>query len=73
MTALETMGAFVARGIRGRVPEATRAAARLHVIDTVGAWIAGAQTAEGRALLASRTAPPATACSTSQRPARWRA
>ena len=56
MTALETMGAFVARGIRGRVPEATRAAARLHVADTAGAWIAGSRTAEGRALLALRPA-----------------
>jgi 2-methylcitrate dehydratase PrpD len=54
MTALEAMAAFVAEGIRGRVPTATRAVARLHVIDTVGAWIAGAHTAEGRALIAFR-------------------
>lgn len=51
MTALETMGAFVARDVRGRVPEALRAAAQLHVIDTVGAWIAGSRTVEGRALI----------------------
>jgi 2-methylcitrate dehydratase PrpD len=64
MTALETMAAFVANGIRGRVPPATRVAARLHVIDTVGAWIAGAHTAEGRALIAFRGPAPdlATAC-----------
>jgi 2-methylcitrate dehydratase PrpD len=64
MTALEAMAAFVADGIRGRVPPATRAVARLHVIDTVGAWIAGAHTAEGRALIAFRGPAPdvATAC-----------
>jgi 2-methylcitrate dehydratase PrpD len=64
MTALEAMAAFVAEGIRGRVPTATRAVARLHVIDTVGAWIAGAHTAEGRALIAFRGPAPdlATAC-----------
>jgi 2-methylcitrate dehydratase PrpD len=64
MTALETMAAFVADGIRGRVPPATRAVARLHVIDTVGAWVAGAHTAEGRALIAFRGPAPdlATAC-----------
>ena len=64
MTALETMAAFVADGIRGRVPTATRAVARLHVIDTVGAWVAGAHTAEGRALIAFRgqAADLATAC-----------
>jgi 2-methylcitrate dehydratase PrpD len=64
MTALETMAAFVADGIRGRVPPATRAVARLHAIDTVGAWIAGAHTAEGRALIACRGQAPdlATAC-----------
>jgi 2-methylcitrate dehydratase PrpD len=64
MTALETMAAFVADGIRARVPPATRAVARLHVIDTVGAWVAGAHTAEGRALIAFRGPAPdlATAC-----------
>lgn len=64
MTALDTMAALVADGIRGRVPTATRAVARLHVIDTVGAWIGGAHTAEGRALIAFRgqAADLATAC-----------
>src|SRR5262245_55250908 len=56
MTTLETMGAFVARGIRGRVPEKTRALAVLHVMDTVGAWIAGARTSEGQALLRAASA-----------------
>ena len=64
MTALEIMAAFVADGVRGQVPAATRAVARLHVIDAVGAWIAGAHTAEGRALIAFRGPTPdmATAC-----------
>jgi len=64
MTALETMAAFVADGVRSRVPPATRAVVRLHVIDTVGAWVAGAHTAEGRALIAFRGPAPdlATAC-----------
>jgi 2-methylcitrate dehydratase PrpD len=56
MTALETMAAFIARGVRGRIPAATRATAKLHVTDTVGAWIAGAHTAEGRALIATPAA-----------------
>jgi 2-methylcitrate dehydratase PrpD len=58
------MAAFVADGVRGRVPPATRAVVRLHVIDTVGARIAGAHTAEGRALIAFRGPAPdlATAC-----------
>jgi 2-methylcitrate dehydratase PrpD len=64
MTALETMAVFVADGVRGRVPAATRAVARLHAIDAVGAWIAGAHTAEGRALIAFRGPAPdlAAAC-----------
>jgi 2-methylcitrate dehydratase PrpD len=53
MSSLEQLGAFVA----GYQPDqAARAAARLHVADTVGAWIAATGTAEGRALLAHRNA-----------------
>ena len=52
MTALETMAAFVADGVRGSMPDTTRATAKLHVVDTVGAWVAGACTAEGRRLIA---------------------
>jgi hypothetical protein len=64
MTALETVAAFIAEDIRGRVPAATRAAARLHAIDAVGAWIAGAHTVEGQALITFRGPAPdlATAC-----------
>ncbi len=57
MTVLEQLGAHVARG--GAAPP--REALRLHVADTVGAWIAGSATPEGRALLkfgANRDAMP---------------
>jgi 2-methylcitrate dehydratase PrpD len=47
MTVLEQLGAHVVRG--GAAPR--REALRLHVVDTVGAWIAGIATPEGRALL----------------------
>jgi len=47
MTVLEQLGAHVARG--GAAPP--REALRLHVADTVGAWIAGSATPEGRALV----------------------
>jgi 2-methylcitrate dehydratase PrpD len=51
MTALEQLGQFVAEY---RPDERTRVAVRLHVADVIGAWIAGAATAEGRALTAHR-------------------
>jgi len=57
MTVLEQLGAHVARG--GAAP--AREPLRLHVADTVGAWIAGSATPEGRALLkfgANRDAMP---------------
>jgi 2-methylcitrate dehydratase PrpD len=47
MTVLEQLGAHVARG--AAAPQ--REALRLHVADTVGAWIAGSATPEGRALV----------------------
>jgi 2-methylcitrate dehydratase PrpD len=61
MTALQTMGAFIAEGVRGRVSAATRTLVRLHVTDTVGAWVAGAHTAEGRRLMAQPAAGDALA------------
>jgi 2-methylcitrate dehydratase PrpD len=57
VTALQTLATFVAQGVRAQVSERTRERARLHMIDTVGAWVAGARTPEGLALLA--TAGPA--------------
>src|SRR5213592_2237033 len=47
MTVLEQLGAHVARGAAAPPREALR----LHVADTVGAWIAGSATPEGRALV----------------------
>jgi len=51
MSALEQLGAFVA----GHAPDQDACAAvRLHMADTIGAWVAATGTAEGRALLAFR-------------------
>jgi 2-methylcitrate dehydratase PrpD len=54
MTALEQLGNFVA----GSKPpsEALRETFELHVIDTIGAWLAATAIPEGRALLAYRSA-----------------
>jgi 2-methylcitrate dehydratase PrpD len=52
MTALEDLGAELAVG--PRTSHAIRDLVALHLVDTIGAWIAGAATAEGRALLAFR-------------------
>src|SRR5882762_3150144 len=47
MTILEQLGAHVVGGRAAPVREALR----LHVADTVGAWVAGSATPEGRALV----------------------
>jgi len=47
VTILERFGARV---VRADLPDEVRQAARLHVVDTVGAWVAGSATAEGREL-----------------------
>src|SRR5436309_39307 len=52
MTALEQLGRFVAQCGRDGIAADVRELVELHLIDTVGAWIAGAATAEGRALQA---------------------
>jgi len=52
MTALEQFGAYLANG-RG-LPPLALANARLRLVDSVVAWVAGIGTAEGRALLAFR-------------------
>ena len=49
MTAIEQLAAFLARLGREHV-EAVQERLRLHVLDTMGAWIAGCGTAEGGAL-----------------------
>jgi 2-methylcitrate dehydratase PrpD len=49
VTALEQLGQHMAE--RARASDAARALVELHLIDTVGAWIASTSTQEGRALL----------------------
>jgi 2-methylcitrate dehydratase PrpD len=56
MTALEQLGQLVSEIGREPVPDAVRELVDLHLIDTVGAWIAGAATEEGRSLSAYRKA-----------------
>jgi len=53
MRALEQLGAFVAASKHDSI--ALRELVRLHVVDTVGAWIAGAHTREGRAIIKLRS------------------
>jgi len=48
MTALDEFGNFIAAP--KNLPEAAGRAARRHIVDIVGAWIAGRATAEGEAL-----------------------
>jgi 2-methylcitrate dehydratase PrpD len=52
MTALERLGVYLASG--QNLPPMALASVRLHLVDTVAAWIAGIATTEGRALLAFR-------------------
>ena len=54
MTALEQLGSALAG--TATPSAAARDLVELHLIDTVGAWIAGAHTTEGRALLRFRAA-----------------
>ena len=56
MTALEQLGSFVAHSGREAASDAVRELVELHLIDSVGAWITGAATAEGQSLLRFRTA-----------------
>ena len=51
MSALEHFGAFIAAY---RSDDRTCAKLRLHVADTIGAWIAATATEEGRALVRHR-------------------
>jgi 2-methylcitrate dehydratase PrpD len=50
VTILEQLGAHVAGG-RSGLSDSARQVLRLHLADTVGAWIAGSATPEGRALV----------------------
>ena len=51
MSVLEQLGAYVAHGGRESLSDPVRQAVRLHLLDTVGARIAGGGTPEGRALV----------------------
>jgi 2-methylcitrate dehydratase PrpD len=51
VTVLERLGAHAVGGYREGFSDAAREAVRLHLVDTVGAWIAGGWIAEGRAVL----------------------
>ena len=51
MSILERLGAHVAGGYRRGLAGAARDALRLHLADTVGAWVAACRTAEAKALL----------------------
>ena len=54
MTVLERLGAYVVRDVPRGLSAAVRRAARLHLADTVGAWVAASGTQEGRALTGFR-------------------
>jgi 2-methylcitrate dehydratase PrpD len=56
MTALEQLGRFVADVGRKPLADRTRELVELHLLDSVAAWIAGAATAEGQAMLRYRAA-----------------
>lgn len=54
MTALEALAEFIAAPQRGGIAPDVQELLRLHVVDTVGAWIAGSRTDEARKLIAYR-------------------
>ena len=56
MTVLEQLGSYVAQSGREAASDAVRELVELHLIDSVGAWIAGAKTSEGLALRDFRAA-----------------
>ena len=56
MTAIEDLAAWIAGLSQDAIAAPLRDRLRLHVIDILGAWIAGAATAEGRMLIGLRAA-----------------
>src|SRR5262249_53614397 len=56
MSALEQLGRHVAGSGRERLSETARELVALHLVATVGAWIASTRTAEGASLLRFRAA-----------------
>ncbi len=53
MTALQELAAYIIDAARERPSDSLRAILKLHVLDTVGALIAGSATAEGKTLAAA--------------------
>ena len=51
MTILERLGAHAVSGYRRGLTGPARDALRLHIADTVGAWVAACKTSEAKALL----------------------
>lgn len=58
MTAVEHLGAYVAHGGREILSDPVRQAVRLHLADTVGAWVAGCGTPEARLLVGLGSSRP---------------
>jgi 2-methylcitrate dehydratase PrpD len=56
VTALQILGHVITDGMRGQISDPTRTRIGAHITDTVGAWIAGAHTPEGRRLFAAAEA-----------------
>jgi 2-methylcitrate dehydratase PrpD len=54
MTAIETLGAALAQFRTADIPDTVHGKLRLHMADVIGAWFAGTQTGEGKALIAFR-------------------
>jgi 2-methylcitrate dehydratase PrpD len=51
MAIIEQLGAYVSSGVRGKARGPIGDLIRFHVVDTAAAWVAGARSAEGKALL----------------------
>jgi 2-methylcitrate dehydratase PrpD len=57
MTVLERMGELIVAGEAGPLPQSVRERLALHLLDTVGAWIAGSATEEGQMLARLESSP----------------
>jgi 2-methylcitrate dehydratase PrpD len=57
MTVLERMGEWIAAGGDSFLPQSVRHRLTIHLLDTVGAWIAGGVTEEGRMLALLESSP----------------
>ena len=58
MTALEQLGSYVAQVGREEVSDDVREAVELHLIDSVGAWVAGRATIEASGPESEPREPP---------------